>query len=485
MSVKLSRRDALKYASFSALALSHAKLFSACSGPAEPELEALTLDPSMPWWMQGPFAPVQEEHEFLQLEVTGKIPQALEGTYVRNGPNPKRDRGSWFVGDGMLHGVRLQGGRALWYRNRFVQTPILDRDPSVMSNPVLRPTDTASNVNLVHHGGKLLSLGEAGLPFEVAAADLSTIGPYDFAGRLKTFMTAHPKIDPRTGDMHMFGYGFGTPYLTYHRVSASGELVRSEPIVLPRSVMMHDFAITESQIVFMDLPVVFDLAQAAAGVSFPFHWDATNGARIGLMPHGGGNADVIWFEIEPCFVFHPMNAYDDATGKVVLEVCRYPHLFLEGTKKVDADPFLYRYTLDPSAGTAQVEQLDDRGLEFPRTDPRLIGRAYRYGYGLWLDTFDFSAPPRSWGLLKYDRERDSTAVHEFPSDQIPGEPLFVPARADADEDEGFILSFVLDRRTDRSSLDIFDARDLTRRAVASVKVPSRVPIGLHGLWIPG
>ncbi len=486
MSVKLSRRDVLRGAGWGALALSQARLFTACSsgGDAASQQPTFAFDPDMPWWMQGPFAPEPVEHDALRLSVTGKIPVELEGTYVRNGPNPTRGQDHWFRGEGMLHGVRLEGGAARWYRNRWVKTPLIGAGPDEMFNPVLRPEANPSNVSLVRHAGKLLSLGEAGLPYEISAADLSTIGPYDFAGRLKTFMTAHPKLDPRTGDMHMFGYGFVEPYLTYHRVNAAGELVQSEPIALPRAVLMHDFHITQSKVVFMDLPVVFDLALGAAG-AFPFRWDASNGARIGLMPHGGGNASVTWFEIEPCFIFHGFNAYDDAAGNVVLDVCRFPHLWVEQSTDFDAASQLYRYTLDPVAKTATLEQLDDRNLDFPSIDPRLVGADYRYGYGLCFDTFDFGKGPMAAGMAKYDRQRDSLLVREFAPFITSSEPLFVPAAPDAAEDEGFLLSFQSDLRTQRGSLEIFDARDLRAPAVASVKLPWRVPIGIHGIWIPG
>jgi carotenoid cleavage dioxygenase len=494
MSIRLSRRNALQCIGLGLGAISQSRLLAGCgdgeelgsADAADSAQPAYSFDPDRPWWLQPPFGPVSDENEAFDLEVEGKIPRELEGLFVRNGANPKHgDRGSWFAGDGMLHGVRLQDGKARWYRNRYVQTPILDRDRSVQVNPVRSLTDTPSNVSVVQHGGKLLSLGEVGLPFEISPDDLSTVGAYDYGGKLKTFMTAHPKVDPRTGELHMFGYGFAEPYLTYHRVDSAGQLVRTEPIVLPHSVMIHDFQITETRVVFMDLPVGFDTAAAVRGEAMPFRWKAEYGARIGVMPHDGGNADVTWIEIEPCFVFHGFNAHDDAAGNVVLEVCEYPHLWLAGSARFDANARRVRYTIDVAAKSAKREPLDDRAVDFPRIDPRRVGASYRYGYAVWSSTFDFSQPIEEWGLIKYDRMRDSATVRQFKGGRVPGEPFFIPASDNAAEDEGYLLSYVYELGAKGSSLDILDARALNDPAVASIKLPWRVPFGLHAAWVPG
>ena len=213
----------------------------------------------------------------------------------------------WFIGDGMIHGVELDAGGARWYRNRWVRTDEIAR--AMGEQPVEGPTppmyDT-SNTNVLGHAGRILSLTEGAMPYELSR-ELDTLRRTDFGGPLPSGLTAHPKIDPVTGELHAFSYWFAEPYLIYHLIDAAGRLVRSEPITLPRSVMMHDFAITRSRVLFFDLPVVFDLAVQP----FPFRWDDDAAARIGVMPRDGGDADVEWFDIDPCYVFHPMNAYDD------------------------------------------------------------------------------------------------------------------------------------------------------------------------------
>ncbi|HVU00428.1 MAG TPA: carotenoid oxygenase family protein [Polyangiaceae bacterium] len=503
---RFSRRDVFRLSGLGALSLFHAPLVGGCSSGSskakaglgagdggllgDSGVPAWNYDPNVSWWMQFNYGPVAEERTETTLEVVGTIPPELDGLYLRNGSNPKHgDPGHWFIGNGMVHGVRLKGGKALWYRNRYVQTPLLDPAPkpdagaSIVGPP--GPTETDSNVSVIAHAGKLLALGEVGLPFELSAEDLSTVGPYDYAGKLTTWMTAHPKIDPVSGEMLFFGYGALPPYLTYHRVDAQGVLTRSEVIDLPSGVMMHDFQVTATKVVFMDLPIVFDLAMAAAGAKFPFRWDPTHQARIGIMPRDGGNADVKWVNIDTCYVFHTMNAYDDADGNVVLECCRYPELWKNGPDGFDAFPRLHRFVIDGAAGTATLTQLDERLVEFPQIDRRKMGREHRYSYGLWLDDPNGQDHPNGvGGIVKWDRTADTSSVHLIEPALQPDEAFFVPASSGAAEDEGYLLSYVYDRRTDRSELQIFDASNMNAGLVASVKLPFRVPFGFHGVWVP-
>ena len=485
MSRTATRRDALRY--LGALALARSGLMAGCSSSERLELAQDSIDPAQPWWMQRNYAPVLQERELESLRVVGEIPAALRGVYLRNGPNPKHgDRGHYFLGDGMLHAIRVSDGRAEWYRNRWVQTRVLDTERTVRDNPQDDLRNNFSNVSLVHHAGRLLSLGEVGIPYEISVPNLTTVGPYDYAGRLATFMTGHPKLDPLTGELHFFGYGLSLPHLTYHLVSANGELVRSEPIHTPRATMMHDFQITRGYVVFLDLPIVFDLKLALANAPFPFRWMPDNGARIGLMPRPGSTSDVIWLDVEPCFVFHTWNAYEDATGKVILEVCRYPQLWVNDSTHIDARPTPHRFTLDPLHKTVREEQLDERSIDLPRIDDRLTGLEHRYAYGLLGDDdFDYVASgPRIRAIVKYDRRTRSVSMHDFGLAREPGEALFVPSAPGCAEDEGFLLTFVYDHRSGTSSLEILDARAPERAALASVELPVRVPAGAHGLWLP-
>ena len=494
---RLSRREALQYLGLGTAAWSPLRWLAACGDARssratehweqadwEASVGSVSLDPSRPWWEQWPYAPIEQEREAFDLEVQGEIPRELDGLFVRNGANPQNGyRGHWFLGDGMLHGVRIQDGRARWYRNRYVQTPLLGRDPGEQANPVLNPAENPSNTAVVHHAGRMLSISESGHPFEISKADLSTVGVYDFGGKLGTAMTAHPKLDPRTGELHMLGCSVVEPYLTYHLVDATGGWVRSEPITLPRSVMVHDIQITDTRIVFMDLPIVFDVAAAASGVPMPFGWKEEAGARIGIMPRAGGDEDVIWIDIDPCYVFHGLNAYDDDDGSLVLDVLEYPYLWRDSNETFDTNPSLVRYTLDTSTRSAKRALIDDRPAEFPRIDPRRVGRVHRYGYAFWANTLNVYEDIHEAGLVKYDRVRGTTTVRTLQKGTVAGEPIFVPKSQSSAEDEGFVLSLNVGRET--STLDIVDARAFTSPALARVRLPGRIPLGFHAEWIAG
>lgn len=436
----------------------------------------------LPFHLRGNFAPVREEKTALQLEVQGSIPPELRGLYLRNGPNPRSGSSPhWFFGDGMVHGVALADGEAKWYRNRWVRTrPYLEGDEAAI---LIRPDGSAdrtvakANTHIVGHAGRILALVESSFPTELTR-ELETVGLYDFCGKLTTAMTAHPKFCPLTGEMHFFGYGFAPPYLTYHRADAAGELVQSEVIEVPGSTMMHDFAITEQHVIFMDLPVVFDSERAMQG-TMPYAWSDDYGARLGIMPRGGGGAEVRWFEIEPCYVFHPLNAYAEG-NEVVLDVARYPEIWRSSPADFTR-ACLHRYRVDLGSGRVREETLDDLNIEFPRVDPRREGRPHRFGYAVSIDLLTSQS---SSALVQYDLARGRTTTHDFGPGRVPGEGVFVPASASAAEDEGWVLTYVYDEARDASALVVLDAAVFDKPPVASVALPQRVPFGFHGSWIP-
>jgi carotenoid cleavage dioxygenase len=332
----------------------------------------------------------------------------------------------------------------------------------------------------------LLTLGEVGLPYRIAPEDLGTMGAFDFGGALQTAMTAHPKVDAVTGEMLMFGYDFSPPYLTYHRVDAAGTLVQSEAIDIPASSMMHDFQVTATRVVFMDLPILFDLQMAVQNV-FPFRWDDGHGARFGVMPRNGTAADVRWISIDECFIFHTMNAYDDPDDEnvVVLEAARHERLWVDGPNDFESRPVLWRYRIHLDTDTVEASPLDDRLIEFPQLDRRLVGRKNGVGYGLWLkEPTGASRPPGVRGILRYELESGSATVHELGEHEQADEAIFVPASADASEGDGYLMSYVYDARNDRTSLVIVDASHVESAPIAKINLPFRVPFGFHGVWVP-
>jgi len=434
----------------------------------------------LPFHLRGNFAPVATEVTETDLPVEGSIPPEIRGTYLRNGPNPKSGTSiHWFVGDGMVHGVRLEDGKALWYRNRWVRTRALEEGASFLTEEgTIDRTVGIANTNIVCHAGRLLALVENAFPTELTP-ELDTIGPYDFEGHLDTAMTAHPKMCPTTGEMHFFGYSFFEPYLVYHVADRAGRLTKRVEIPVPGPTMIHDFNLTERHVVFMDLPVVFDLDWAIAGDRFPYHWSDEYGARLGVMSRAGDASTLRWFEIEPCYVFHPLNAYDDGT-RIVIDVARYPRLW-DGDPTTFESAQLHRWTIDLAGDRVTEEPLDDRNVEFPRVDDRLVGKRHRIGWTV-ENLADFGE--RAMRLVKYDLASGRSESYGFGPGRMPSEGVFVPAGPNAGEDEGWVVQFVYDHARDGSDFVILDASDLSKKPVATVRLPQRVPFGFHGNWVP-
>ncbi|BBZ30696.1 retinal pigment epithelial membrane protein [Mycolicibacterium madagascariense] len=425
------------------------------------------------FFRRGNFAPVPDELSDVDLTVTGTIPAELDGWYLRNGPNPRQAGGHWFTGDGMIHGVRIENGRAAWYRNRWVRTDSFEHDIPLYNEDGTRNLRSAvANTHVVNHAGKTLALVESSLPYEVTN-DLETVGAYDFGGKLVDSMTAHPKICPTTGEMHFFGYGnLFEPYVTYHRVDAAGELTVNRPVDVPALTMMHDFALTARHVVFMDLPIVFDVDAAASG-DMPFRWSDTYGARLGVLRRDDPHGPIRWFDIDPCYVFHVANAYD-AGDSIVLQAARYPELWRHDGG-FGANAMMWTWTIDLATGVVHEAQLDDRSVEFPRIDDRLATLAARYAVSVGNDA-----------LVRHDLTTGSAVEHRFGESAtpgVPGEAVFVPSDGPADESAGYYLGYVYDPARDGSDLVILDASDFAADPLATIALPRRVPFGFHGNWI--
>lgn len=440
-------------------------------------------------YAQGAFAPVYEERTSWFLPIEGSVPDELNGVFLRNGPNPPpvdyEGPYHWFVPDGMLHGVKLQGGRAVWYRNRWVRTEAL-ADKLATCRPG-GPEDVAyapntSNTSVVGHAGKVLSLAEYGLPYQVTP-ELETIGRYDFDGDLRAPMTAHPKVDPVSGEMFLISFMPFPPYLRYHVIDPAGRLTRTEVIDVPAPTLMHDWAMTADHVLFFDLPVVFDADHFIAS-GFPYRWDEDHNARIGVMPKTGSSAQVRWFEIEPCYFVHSTNAYESGTT-IVLEAPRYPTFMEPGKTDILAQGVrseLFRWTVDLADGSVAETPLDDHLVEFPRINEALTGREHRVSYAIGGayrgEVVSFES------LVKHDGGSGSTSVLELGAGHVPSEAIFVPAAQGKAEDEGWLLSFVYDPARDASDLVIVDAGDFGSGPQAVVRLPARVPFGFHGTWLP-
>ncbi|HUO38331.1 MAG TPA: carotenoid oxygenase family protein [Mycobacterium sp.] len=429
----------------------------------------------VPFFRAGNYAPVADELTAFDLPVEGAIPPELNGWYLRNGPNPREATQHWFTGDGMVHGVRLENGRAAWYRNRWVRTESFERPFPVYNPDGSRNLRSAvANTHVVRHAGRTLALVESSLPYEINN-ELDTLGAYDFGGKLVDSMTAHPKICPKTGELHFFGYGsLSSPHVTYHRADASGELTINRGVDVKALTMMHDFALTAEHVIFMDLPIVFRLDIALKGEhDMPYRWDDHYGARLGVLRRDDPIGEIRWLEIDPCYVFHVVNAYDIA-DRIVLQAVRYPELWRDnGGFGVDA--VMWSWTIDLATGAIDERQLDDRSVEFPRIDDRLAGFPARY-----------SITAGDAALIRYDLDRNVAEEHRFGSGRNhgePGEAVFVPAGKPGDELAGWYLAYVYDPVAKGSDLVVIDASDFTGKPVARVHLPQRVPHGFHGNWL--
>ncbi|MDH2426070.1 carotenoid oxygenase family protein [Sphaerisporangium sp. TRM90804] len=441
-------------------------------------------------------APVTEEVTAYDLRVTGVIPAELDGRYLRNGPNALGldDPGAaaLFLGTGMVHGVRLRDGRAEWYRNRWVRSATVSQalGERPRPGPVFEGMDFAANTHVIGHAGRTLALVESGpRPYELTD-ELETTGPHDFGGTLPAGYAAHTKLDPRTGDLHAVTYRWGRPDAVEHVVVGADGLVSSvREIPVTGGPMMHDFALTGKYVILYDLPVIADMDAAMSGAAVPYAWDEAHGARLGLLPRDG--TAVRWLDIEPCWIYHTLNAYDDG-DQVVLDVVRYPQAFDMARFEGPATPTLDRFTVDLIGGEVDGQRLHDRAQEFPRVDERVVSAPHRYGY-----TAVSAAPPSgaedleeldddAFGdvLLKHDLVRGTVETHAFGRDAAVGEAVFVPSAAGAAEDDGYVMAFVHDPVRGATDLVILAAQDFTGAPVAAVHLPVRVPLGFHGSWIP-
>lgn len=447
----------------------------------------ITCDAGPPLAVSANDAPVGGETTVTDLPVTGKLPPELDGCYVRIGPNPvqRPDPGRYqpFTGDGMMHGVRLRGGRAEWYRSRWVRSSRVSQvlgEPEV-PGPRRGPSDNA-NVNVIRHGGRTLALGEAGtVPMEVGA-DLRTLARADFDGTLPRGFTAHPECDPVTGELFAAAYYHEAPYVQYLIVDVTGRVRHAAPISVKNAPMMHALSLTERHVVLYDLPVTFNPAAAAAGWRFPYTWDPDHGARLGVLPREGGDADVRWLEIEPCYVFHPLNAYERG-DEIVIEVVRHDRVFDRDLfRPAESAGTLWRWTVDRVSWTVREEQLDDIAEEFPRMDDRCKGSPHRYGYAVVLGRSEgtaFAGP----SLVKHDLALGRTEVRELGRGWEAGEAVFVPRAPQCAEDDGWLITFVYDAAADTSQLAVLNADDFTGRPQAVVHLPGRVPHGFHASWL--
>lgn len=449
-------------------------------------------------------APIPMECDAPFLRVEGKLPSELNGTLYRNGPNPQFETpgAHWFGGDGMLHAFRLENGNAS-YHNRWVRTPrwlaehaagralfgsfgkLADLPPDIT-----RDTGVA-NTNVVFHAGRLLALEEGHLPTEIEPGTLGTKGYCTYRNAIAGPFTAHPKLDPLTGEMLFFGYNAAGPFtakMSYGVIDATGTVLRFEHFDVPYASMVHDFIVTENHVLFPILPLAGSMERVKSGRP-PYAWEPDKGAYVGVMRRGGNTKDIVWFRGESCYVFHVMNAWEDGQ-RVVADVMQYaepplfPHPDGRPTDRAKSHARRCRWTFDLSGMTERFRQeyCDDITGEFPRIDDRRAGLANRHG---WYACCHPDGPPASGlsGIVHVDAVADRRKQYLLPEGDTISEPVFVARSADAPEGDGWLLATVWRARENRSDLAVFNALDVESGPVALVKLGHRVPDGFHGNWV--
>lgn len=494
----------------------------------------LGYDSSQPHhYLSGNFAPVPDETPpTTNLPVSGHLPECLNGEFVRVGPNPKFSPVAgyhWFDGDGMIHGLRIKDGKAS-YVSRYVRTSRLKQEEYFGGAKFMKVGDLkgffglfmvnlqilrgkfkvldlsfghgTANTALVYHHGKLLALSEADKPYVVKVledGDLQTLGLLDYDKRLAHSFTAHPKVDPFTGEMFTFGYSHTPPYITYRVISKDGFMHDPVPITVSGPIMMHDFAITENYAIFMDLPLLFKPKEMVKEKKLIFQFDATKKARFGVLPRYAENELLIkWFELPNCFIFHNANAWEEG-DEVVLITCRLENPDLDlvsGNVKEKLENFsneLYEMRFNMETGLASQRKLSESAVDFPRVNESYTGRKQRYVYGTRLDSI-----AKVTGIVKFDLhaepERGKTCIEvggnvqglfDLGPGRFGSEAVFVPKvpGATSEEDDGYLIFFVHDEKTGKSAVHVIDAKTMSPDPVAVVDLPDRVPYGFHAFFV--
>ncbi|MGC1303421.1 MAG: carotenoid oxygenase family protein, partial [Caulobacteraceae bacterium] len=368
--------------------------------------------------------------------------------------------------------------QAQWHRSRAVlndrTAPALDRPP--LPGPRNGPGDNNANTNVIDMGGRTYAIVEAGaLPIELTY-ELESVARSDLGGTLEHGFTAHPKLDPVTGELHALTYQPGLQALSYLVVDRDGRARNVADIPAPHCPMVHDVAFTASRVIVLDLPVTFD--RSLVGRGFPFVWDSERTPRVGLLPRDGDLSGLRWIEAPSCYVFHVMNAYDDGET-VVVDVVRHPRMFYrERRGPSEGEPVLVRWRIDPAAGRLTETLLEPRGCEFPRFNNAFGGQPYRYGYTVSTQEVQAFGP-----AFKHDVSTGRTEVHDYGPRRASLEPVFVARPGATAEDDGWILSYVYDAERDASDVVILDAQAFSDAPVATIRLPVRVPFGFHGNWL--
>jgi len=444
-----------------------------------------------PWHSDNPaltraFAPVFDEREDADLPIEGALPPGLSGVFMRNGPNPQFEPGPGysypFDGTGMIHALYLDGGGRARYRNRWVLTAELQEEQTAghrIYNPTFGPPPYANlaNTNVLRHADRIHALYEGGFPYELDDA-LGTVGATSFQGKLTGAFSAHPKVDPLTGEMLAINYDLMAGTLEYMRLDATGRVDRQVAFSAPWPALVHDIGLTATHVVAFVCPLVFDFSRGPKAPG----WEPQRGTQVLLVPRDCTDAEQIrWIEAAPFFNWHVANAYVD--GNVIEAVLPW-HDGYGPTSRKRLE--MHRLRIDMASGRVDDQTLDEQPCEFGRVNDAWLGRRTRFCYAGLRDPRPGETPqPGAFeAFARYDVETGAKTVYRLPAGQTACEPVFAADPAGAGEADGYILSFVHAEDDAGGRFIVLDARDLAAGPVAQVRLPRRVPAGLHGSWMP-
>jgi carotenoid cleavage dioxygenase-like enzyme len=453
--------------------------------------------------LSGNYLPVEREMDVSNLKViSGRIPRDLSGAYMRNGPNP-RFKPIYYAypmdGDGMIHAVYFDNGQAR-YRNRFVRTsgflteqragraiygslthpvPI---DPGLIGPDGDRgPIKDGAFISVLRHGGHLLALDEASACYELTM-DLDTIGEWKAGTDKPIDLGAHNRRHPKTGALFTLAYSLREPTVEFHVIDASGNVAKTFSIALAAPTMIHDFILTERHIVLLACPAIFDLQAAQSGKPL-LQWRPNLGTRIGLIALDGSSTE--WLDADPFFVFHFGNGFERG-GHIIIDYVRHDRLNLGYATANRKVPTLHRMNIDLASRKIADAEIANMVVEFPRVNDALNALPTRFVYLPTLtNTLQLANPPSATfnTMLKVNTETGDIVRHDF-GNRVVGEATFVPRKANRSEDDGYLAIFAFDPVNRTSDLVLLDAAHIDAEPVAVIRMPQRVPQGLHGAWIP-
>lgn len=469
----------------------------------------LDASSSRPSWRRG-FENLSREHSFVPLRVEGELPAELRGTFYRNGPGAFDVAGEryrhWFGGDGAVTAVRLDGRGGAFGASKLVETPWRERErragkrlfggyDTPMARPIrelfLRDTKNPANTSVMIHDRRLYALCEGGKPFEISTDDLSTIGEASFEGVITRAFSAHPHRAPSRKTTFNFGLGLGKDTaVSCYALPDGGEARRLATFAIPGTRLNHDFAVTDRHLVFFFAPMTISIWSALLKKPLvsSAKWRAEQGTEIVVVPIDQPE-EVIRFTTSAFYMEHVVNAFELPGGALAIDYIHYDHVrdledfaggLVAGAPKRALASTIRRAIVSPSDSTIRFESVLDEPVELPRVSPVAETSRHRFTYAMSFG--EATSPPTS--ILKHDLEGGRVERWSPGAEQYPSEAIFIPKARAESEDDGWLLSLVLDGKTETSSLHVLDAKRIEAGAIARCHFDQAIPFGFHGIWDP-